>query len=258
LGSLSLKWILSLVGLVTLLVPGAGVATSVVYNMNSGGITAASLCLTEPCALGSDVTFDQSSGPVDALAGTVTLDTNLLTISFSLAGVSTTLAEVVAGADNDNGVASVILTTTTFSATGASVLDLGSGIFAFGPGSTASVAGTQTQLAPGGGLVAGPAAFAMPTAQLTGNCLVIGGTISCTQMFGRTGAAFGVGAPAQTRFLRAGTSITGAVVPEPGTAWLVGGGLSLIGLMRRRRAEERRIIGAGGLKTVAILRMTAP
>jgi hypothetical protein len=199
-------------------------------GISGGGFDQALGCADVFCGASQTLEFDSSGGSVAAVSGTIEIDTSALTLSFSLSVVELSLVPVV-GPD-DNGAEKVVLTDTSYSATGLSLLDLGLS-FVIGPGQTAMVSGTQTQIG-----ASGATPFTAPDARVGGSCFDTSGgaasSLSCGLSFGQANFSFDVGDSApETRYFQTTANIL--AVPEPTTAAMMGLALLGIAAAGRRR-----------------------
>ena len=198
-------------------------------SVTGGGIDQALGCSSVLCGSTQTLTLDPGGGPVASVAGTIELDATAMELSFQLSVVELALAPV-AGSD-DNGVSQVVFSNTSYAASGLSLFAMGGGSYLIGPAQTAAVEGMQTQMG-----VAGPAAFAAPTARVNGSCLDLGVGLSCGLSFGQSSFVFDVGASPEARYFQhTANFVASGTVPEPSTAALVGLGLLAAAAGSRRR-----------------------
>lgn len=208
-------------------------ARALSLRVSDGGVDVAEACSTLTCASpagGSTRTFALDTLPFAPVSGTITLDTSALELGFDLEAASVSLAETVAGAE-DNGVAAIDLANVSYATAGPLAVFQSGDQLVISGGQTASVSGTQTQLDDLGGAVNGtPAAFSATDARVTGSCLLVDtATASCGFTFGTSGFALDVGDPdagldPQRRWMRHTLNVV--AVPEPASLALLGLGLA--------------------------------
>ena len=160
--------------------------------VGDGGINDAAGCTTEDC-IGTQTFALGAAAPV---SGTIELDTSTPSMSFDLSVLSVRLLETVMGTE-DNGVAEVEFSDTTYAASDLTVTEGPPGSFTISFPSTAMISGDQTQRNDVGGAVNGtPASFDEPTALVTGNCFFVApDEASCSLTFGTTDFTLSVGDP---------------------------------------------------------------
>jgi len=221
--------------LLAALVPMAAQSAPVGYTVNSGGIVDATGCVSLACPLAADVTLDDAPG-TKSMTGSITLDAVANTLSFSLTLGAVTLIETVLASTEDNGVAQVTFSNATYTATNVAVINAAPTFIFNGTG---TITGTITHLDDASAAVNGtPSGFVLNNVALSGTCTDLGGgSLSCAPNFGRSGFVLGVGdpdggKPALDRYFRHSAMVT-AIVPEPSVGLLVGGGLLVLGLVRR-------------------------
>ena len=137
----------------------------------------------------------------------------------------------------DNGVERIEFTNTTYSATGLSLTSFGS-VFLIDAGQFASMTGTQTQFDDSGAFVAG-GSFGALNALVTGSCLEAAASFTCGFTFGALGFSLDLGSPGseEERFFRHTANV---VTPEPTAGLLLGCGLVVLRMLRRRAASDFR------------------
>jgi len=243
-GSRMLKriWI-SAALMVGLAAPAA--AVPVVYTVTSGGVDTAAGCSSHfifqytTCNSGASLGQEYTQGlPNPAAAtGTYTLDDAADTLDVALSVSSLTLVDLPGGPFN--GVDEIVFTGLTYTATGLTVTGTGDGPHNLTLPATISVSGTYEEFLAGGS-VGGPTAFGPMDVDLTaGQCAIVAGAMTCgltvgAQGFAGSTTAFELAIGGVNRgFLHQFNTV--ALVPEPGTALLLGLGLAGVAATRRRR-----------------------
>jgi hypothetical protein len=216
-------------------------SSALALPVSSGGFDQARACSTTNCAAGTQTfTLDGSLAPV---VGSIVLDTDNLEVDFTITVAVLSMVDTVGG--EDNGVARIEFTNTTY--TGTAVALMGpfatpqGDMYVIGAFASGGIDGTETQFDDTDTPVDTPAGF-LRTASLTGGCTVpdVGDAITCGFSFGLTDFDLGVGDAGagldpQTRNFEHTLNV--AVLPEPGVAVLVGLGMVMIGLRGRPRSR---------------------
>lgn len=91
-----------------------------------------------------------------------------------------------------------------------------------------TITGTLTPVGAGSATL-----FNLSGVNTVGDCLTAGGTITCGLIFG-AGTGFPIDVNGATRYFNHKVDFV-ALIPEPGTALLLGSGLAMLGAQRRRR-----------------------
>lgn len=207
---------------------GASPASATIINLtvNGGfGLDVARTCGASSClgVTGGQIWINNANY---ATTGTITIDDGALTISGTL---TVPFSEITGAADN--GITDLEFYNTTYTFTNLPIA------ITAGPPTTYSISGsatavvdpgTVTQVGTGGGSV-DPVFNAV---RVTGSCGLVAGNVGqCGFTFGATG--FQVGAPL-SRYVQQTFNL--AVVPEPTTLLLLGGGIAGLAVAGRRRA----------------------
>jgi hypothetical protein len=227
--------------------PSASRAVPIVYTVTSGGLDGSVICTgttAVQCANTANhrFTYAPPAAPPNAFdpaSGTITFDSAAGTVSVSLTVASATFLAI--GDVPDNGVDEVEFTSLayTFGLSGVTFTPDGFGntIVSWAaqtPGAT-SVAGSYEQILNGGN-VNGPDAFAVIARVSAGTCTITAANAAtCGFVLGRGGFSLNVGPDSTPQSRGVIHTLNVVAVPEPGTALLVGLGVSLVGLRRRSR-----------------------
>jgi hypothetical protein len=219
-----------------------GPSAAVALSVGSGGFDQTRACSTTNCAAGTQTfTLDGGVAPV---TGTIVLDTAGLELDFSI--TVNVLSMIHTGGGEDNGVARVEFTSTTYVGTAVPLMgpfpSPGGNLYLIGPFAQADIDGTLVQLDDTETPVSTPDDF-MRTATLTGSCGVpdLGDAITCGFQFGLSDFAFDIGDPGdgfdpQQRSFQHTLNVT--TLPEPGVAVMVGLGMMMLGLRGRPRSQR--------------------
>ncbi|RIL01373.1 MAG: hypothetical protein DCC71_17870 [Proteobacteria bacterium] len=201
-------------------------ATIINLTVNAGfGLDVARTCGAASC-FGSGGQIWINNGNY-ATTGTITIDDVALTISGTL---TVPFSEITGAADN--GITEIEFYNTTYSFSNLPITIIAGSptTYQISPGVTTSVVdpGTLTQIGTGGGST-DPV---FNSVRVTGSCGLVAGNVGqCGFTFGASG--FQVGAPS-SRYVQQTFNL--AVVPEPTTLLLIGGGVFGLGWAGRRRA----------------------
>ncbi|HEB88411.1 MAG TPA: PEP-CTERM sorting domain-containing protein [Deltaproteobacteria bacterium] len=187
-------------------------ASSLTIVPAASALDAAEGCTSASCFLSSVFSLQAPS----QVTGSIDLVGNTLSFSIDLAGPATLVG-------SDGPVTSVDFTNLNYS--GSVVVTPISGGVAFSDQAT-TVSGTLTPNGAGS-----PIAFNISGVNTTGNCST-GASLVCGLQFG-AGVGFAIHVNGNPRFFRHTVDVN-AVVPEPGTALLIGLGLTALAVQRPR------------------------
>lgn len=194
----------------------AGSASALTIDSSNSGLDQGQGCTSTICLPSASYTLAASapvSGTLDIAAGSLTFNIQLASATFNAVGGS------------DGGVTSVTFSSVTYSGSVAVALN-GSNNYDVVAGQGASVSGTLTPAGAGSA-----SAINLANVLVTGVCSgTPGSSLQCGLIFGAPN--FTTSVNGNTRYFRH-TVDAFAVVPEPGTALLMG--LGLIGLAARRQ-----------------------
>ncbi len=189
-------------------------AFSLVISPSVGGLTLADGCSDPTCFFNIVFSPPPTADP-SPMTGTFDITGTTLTFSIDLTGPATLVG-------NDGAVTSVDFTNVNYSGTFSLVSGVAGLTFT---DQSASITGTLT---PNGG--GSPVAFNLSNVNTTGNCLN-GATVTCGFQFG-AGVGFAIDVNGNQRYFNHRVDIF-SVIPEPGTALLLGLGLSGLAIRRR-------------------------